>query len=257
MKPLRHCRIAAARYGGVWSDYIVAHTFFDRTKAAFTAHGHRMFLHSDWAVAIAPGILGETLRNSDGVVLPMTQIASDHMVEDVGRVPGVSEWLERLPTLGFERSTRKVVRLRDMREDPLAGAARLYGGEPGDYAPLLAFMDGPMAFAGGDPRARLITHNAFGIFLLEERFGAVLESQGRMIPVRQFAEDLIVARYGLIPSPQDIGGELRIDPFVRGRSAGRGIATRKRQADASLETVSPVTAHFDNEEPFADVSETC
>jgi hypothetical protein len=228
MKPIRHARIAAKRHGGTWSDYVQIHTFFDETKSAYAGHGHRMFLHNPFGIECAAAIYGEILVNTDGGAVSITELGRDHCIEDVGEIVTIADWLTRLPAKTWETQVRRHARYLPFRDDPLTAAAARYGGSPDDFAGLLTFLDRPVTLADGDRRGQLVTHNAFGIFLLERAHGAVLTlSDGTLFPTRQFGEDLVIARYGFIPSLQDIAHDLKTDAFVRGRQAGAGIRARK------------------------------
>ena len=231
VKPLKHARIAEKRYGGSWQDYLPVHTFFDSSKAAYAANGHRMFLHSDFGIECAEMLFGTEITTSHGLTIPVRQLGMDHMVEDNGRLNTVAEWLDRLPDADWMLRPARLSKFLDYRDDPLAAAARRYGGAPANYAAIVAFFERPVELAGAR-RARVVTHNSFMIFVAEQIFGSVLMIDNKPIPLRQVAEDLVLARYGFIPSLQDIAGDLQVDAYVRGRDAGHGIRERKQIVSA-------------------------
>jgi hypothetical protein len=241
MKPLKHALIAQKRYGGQWSDYLGIHTFFDTTKAAYAGRGHRMFLHQDFGVRCAERIFGLEAINSDGVRLKVADLGNDHLVEDVGRVPTIQDWLDRLPALDWVRSPARISSYCDYREDPVAAAKRRYGGPAEAYAPIVEFFDEPMALTGGNRLARLVTHNSFMIFIAERIFGMAIDAGGKPVSTRQVAEDLIMARYGFIPTLQDIAKDLKRDAWAQGRYAGHGIKRRK--------AASPTKSRLEEKQP--------
>jgi len=230
VKPYRHAAIAAKRYGGRWEDYVEVHTFFDSSKAAYPGHGHRMFLHNPFGLECAERVFGRHLVNSDGLPVPVERLGLDHCVEDVGRMVAVGEWLDLLPTTAWEGTAKRRKRTARLREDPLSASAELWGGTPEDYRPLLEFLDLPVVLTGGNPRGRLLSWNSFGAFLAERALGwtIALDGGGRL-PTRQAAEDWILAKWGFIPSLQDVSENMKRDSFVRGRMAGDGIRRRKHE----------------------------
>ncbi len=97
MKPYRHAVNSAKRYGGVPDDYIKIHNFFDSTKSAYADIRHRAVLHSTFGIFLAEQIFGVTIRISTGKILSVRDIAEDHVIEDIGRIPTIENWLDKLP----------------------------------------------------------------------------------------------------------------------------------------------------------------
>lgn len=82
-------------------------------------------------------------------------------------------------------------------------SARKYGGIPADYQAIHDWIDQTKAHMP-DMRHRAILHNSFGIYLCEQHFGTTLTtSTGRVISVRDVAEDHVIEDLGLIPTLQD------------------------------------------------------
>lgn len=113
MKPLDHALLSVRRYGGVYMDYTPIHEFMDMTKAAHPDVRHRAILHNSMGPYIACRVFGEYLTNSDGKVFDVRQVVEDHIIEDLGRIPTVSDYLDMIPETEMVhfayRKGRKVV----------------------------------------------------------------------------------------------------------------------------------------------------
>lgn len=230
MKPIRHAIIAARRYGGCYADFLPVHVFMDSSKGVYAGQGHRIVLHSEWGVEVAPLVLGKTVTTAGGRALDVRQLAIDHCIEDVGCVPTVAQWLAHVPELDWECRPKRIGRLADWRDDAVQAAAAYHGGDPMHYRAIVDFMDRPMHLAEGDRRGRLLSHNAFGIWLAAQAFGEVIEVPGVHVPVsvRDVCETLVLARYGWIPSLQDAFAAMRRDDFTGGRQSGKALRERKK-----------------------------
>lgn len=97
MKPYDHAVKSIKRYGGKVSDYAPIHEFLDMTKAAHPDVRHRAILHNSMGPYIAVRVFGEQITNSDGKVCDVRQICEDHIIEDMGRIPTVSWYLDKIP----------------------------------------------------------------------------------------------------------------------------------------------------------------
>lgn len=233
MKPLQHSLISVRRYGGTFRDYQVFHSFIDSSKAVFASVQHRIFFHSDWGGSVCRRVFGTFLTNSDGASVETDRLFEDHMVEDLGRVVSLGNWLREV------RSTPVLVRLsgrfEDVRRDPAGGLARRWGGTGEDFEPLLELMDSPVGYAPKFAEtARMLTHSSFGIFLAERILGEVMtvrtgNGEPRLISTRSPLEDLVQARIGRIPRGSELPERTRLTKWMVGSEVARGLAERTRQ----------------------------
>lgn len=99
MKPLNHAKGSVKRYGGETDDYLEIHTFMDSSKITYADVRHRAILHNSFGPFIAEKVFGYYLTNSEGKKIPVRQIAEDHIVEDLGFIPSVEDWLKTMPRL--------------------------------------------------------------------------------------------------------------------------------------------------------------
>lgn len=67
------------------------------TKAAHPDMRHRAILHNTMGPFIAAQVFGTHFDNSDGRMVDVRQIVEDHIIEDLGRLPTVSEFLDLIP----------------------------------------------------------------------------------------------------------------------------------------------------------------
>ncbi len=97
MKPLKHAVASAGRYGGLPDDYLEIHNFMDSTKSAMADVRHRAVLHSAFGIFIVEKVYGTYITNSDGKKVSVRDVAEDHVMEDLGCIPSLENWLVGLP----------------------------------------------------------------------------------------------------------------------------------------------------------------
>lgn len=97
MKPLVHARLSAKKYGGKPEDYLSIHDFMDSSKSTLGDVRHRAIFHNTLGPFVVEKVFGHTLTNADGRVVHTRDVAEDHIMEDLGRIPTVEQWLSGLP----------------------------------------------------------------------------------------------------------------------------------------------------------------
>lgn len=97
MKPYCHARNSVKKYGGKVEDYLPIHDFFDSSKAHVADMRHRAMLHNSFGVFLAEKVFGTYFENSDGRTVQVRDVAEDHVLEDLGRIPSVQDWLVGMP----------------------------------------------------------------------------------------------------------------------------------------------------------------
>lgn len=119
-------------------------------------------------------------------------------------------------------------------------SARIHGGEPEDYLAIHDWFDESKAHLA-DLRHRALRHHSEGIFLAEAIFGKTLvNSNGKVVPVRTIGEQHVKDDLGWIPSVKDWLQNLEVQPWMT-RTAYRP-ATEERRAqerDAARDTPAP------------------
>lgn len=114
MKPLDHAHRSVARYGGQVSDYLEIHEWLDQTKAAHPDMRHRGILHNSMGPFIATSVFGRTI-DVEGKPVDVRQVIEDHIIEDMGRIPSLTQILNLIPEehMHFFSHKRSQVRNHD------------------------------------------------------------------------------------------------------------------------------------------------
>ena len=96
MKPLIHAKLSVKKYGGKIEDYLDVHSFIDSSKCAHPDVRHRAILHSAFGCFLAERVFGVYLTNSDGKDVCIRDLAEDHIVEDLGFLPTMEQYLNNM-----------------------------------------------------------------------------------------------------------------------------------------------------------------
>jgi hypothetical protein len=93
-------------------------------------------------------------------------------------------------------------------------SVRKWRGKIEDYLPIHNEMDCTKS-AMPDVRHRAVYHSAFGIYLIEKIFGEVItNSDGKVISVRDIAEQHVTEDLGFIPTMQDWLSNMKIQSWM-------------------------------------------
>lgn len=96
-KPIIHAKSSAIKFGGVAEDYLPIHDLIDSSKAHIADHRHRALFHSSFGCFIVEKMFGATRVNSAGGEYSPRDVAEQHILEDIGHIPTVQDWLQQLP----------------------------------------------------------------------------------------------------------------------------------------------------------------
>ena len=94
--PLFHAKSSARKYGGKPNDYIAIHNWFDESKSHMGDVRHRALRHHSEGIFLCEKLFGVSITNSDGREVPVRFIGEQHVTDDLGRIPSVSEWLREM-----------------------------------------------------------------------------------------------------------------------------------------------------------------
>jgi len=94
MHPYYHAMSSVRKFGGKPEDYIEIHHWFDESKQYFANFRHRALRHHAQGIFECERVFGLTFANSDGRILPTRYIGEQHVLEDVGHIPSLQDWLE-------------------------------------------------------------------------------------------------------------------------------------------------------------------
>ena len=109
MSPWVHAENSAKKFGGSAKDYLPIHEFLDMTKTHFIGYQHRAILHNTFGIYICEKIFGPTVFNSDNKFVEVRYIVIEHIREDLGFVPTVKEWVDKIPYEPWMSGTTKKV----------------------------------------------------------------------------------------------------------------------------------------------------
>lgn len=97
MKPFYHGIVSVKKWGGKEEDYQEIHDFIDSSKAHFPDMRHRAILHSSFGIYITEKVFGTYITNSDGNKVQVRDIAEQHVLDDLGTIPTVQDYLKDMP----------------------------------------------------------------------------------------------------------------------------------------------------------------
>ena len=94
------------RFGGRIDDYLPLHDFLDSSKEHFADIRHRAVLHNTFGIYLAERVFGSTLTIcGTNRHIPTRVIAERHVLEDLGQIPTLADWLRTMPVLPWMRRT--------------------------------------------------------------------------------------------------------------------------------------------------------
>lgn len=238
MKPLQHAQITTKKYGGCWTDYIEVHSFLDSSKATCAHFKHRFLLHHAEGIELGVRVFGEAISNSEGREVATRKILTEHLIEDVGKMVTVEDWMQSLLPDSNDPFYKLLARKSDRIE---AGAIRsesellldAFGLTDEDAAAVKKFLDFPLQ-TGAHPGALLVSHNSFAVFLAEKFFGYAFVKRGKtnskkqLVAVREVFERLIFLRMRAVYSPAEIVARTTSAEWMRGADAMR-TATKEKE----------------------------
>lgn len=112
MKPWVHAENSARKFGGTPKDYLRIHDWFDQTKAHFPDMRHRAILHSSFGIYLCEQVFGTLIVISTGKQVQVRDIGEHHVIEDLGRIPTIQDYLIDMPFYewlgGKPKKTRKL-----------------------------------------------------------------------------------------------------------------------------------------------------
>jgi hypothetical protein len=94
--PFHHAESSARKYGGEPREYLALHEWLDASKAHMADFRHRALRHHSEGIFALQNIYGATITLSTGRVVPVRFIGEQHVLEDLGRIPTVADWLARI-----------------------------------------------------------------------------------------------------------------------------------------------------------------
>lgn len=105
-----HAVSSAKKFGGSPQDYQAIHDWIDGSKAHFGDFRHRALRHHTLGVFDAEQVFGTFIKNSDHKLVTVRQIAEQHVIEDMGSLVTVQDWLAELKPQPWMNRPQKLSR---------------------------------------------------------------------------------------------------------------------------------------------------
>lgn len=91
-----HAVSSSKKWGGDPDEYLYIHSWFDETKNHFADNRHRAMRHHSEGIYMAISTFGPTITLSTGRVIPTRWIGVQHVMEDLGFIPTMADWLREM-----------------------------------------------------------------------------------------------------------------------------------------------------------------
>lgn len=106
--PYHHSLSSVKKWGGAVEDYIKIHDWFDQSKEMFGDFRHRALRHHTQGIFECERVFGHTITLSTGKVIPVRWIGEQHVTEDLGWIPSLSDWLVHIQPQPWMNKSRKL-----------------------------------------------------------------------------------------------------------------------------------------------------
>lgn len=115
--PYHHAVSSAKRWGGTPEDYQAIHDWFDATKEFHGDFRHRALRHHAQGIYEAERIFGTTITISTGRQIPVRWIGEQHVVEDCGFIPSVSDWVSHIEPQQWMNSPSRLSKIQEAEKE--------------------------------------------------------------------------------------------------------------------------------------------
>jgi len=119
VKPHIHSSVSVKLFGGKPEDYQKIHDFMDISKSSHADVRHRSILHHALGAYIAEMVFGITIVNSDGKTVSVRDVAEQHIIDDLGKIPSVTDWMNEMSVqswMGQPSITKKTFTLQELQD---------------------------------------------------------------------------------------------------------------------------------------------
>jgi hypothetical protein len=107
MTPDQHAKAHAIKFGGIPEDYLKIDKFLDQSKFHWANDSrHRAILHNSLGISLCEQVFGSTITNSENKDISVREVARLHIIQDIGYVPTVQDWLIALQDGSFGKYDR-------------------------------------------------------------------------------------------------------------------------------------------------------
>jgi hypothetical protein len=107
--PYHHAVSSVKKWGGAVEDYLPIHEWFDATKEMHGDFRHRALRHHAQGIFECERQFGTTITlHENGKQIPVKWVAEQHVIEDLGRIPSLGEWLSAIQPAEWMTRSRKL-----------------------------------------------------------------------------------------------------------------------------------------------------
>ena len=99
--PLHHAISSQKKYKGEIEDYLPIHNWFDETKMHYPDMRHRALRHHSEGIFWCEQQFGTYITNSEGRMVPVRIIGEQHIMEDLGWIPTIKDYLDNMGVQGW------------------------------------------------------------------------------------------------------------------------------------------------------------
>lgn len=99
--PLHHAISSQKKYKGEIEDYLPIHNWFDETKMHYPDMRHRALRHHAEGIFWCEQQFGTYITNSIGRMVPVRIIGEQHIMEDLGWIPTIKDYLDNMEVQGW------------------------------------------------------------------------------------------------------------------------------------------------------------
>ena len=105
--PYHHSLSSVKKWGGVVEDFLAIHEWFDASKEFHGDFRHRALRHHAQGIYECARTFGATITLTGGRVIPTRWVGEQHITEDCGFIPSLSDWLKQIePQPWMNKPTR-------------------------------------------------------------------------------------------------------------------------------------------------------
>ncbi len=119
--PYHHALSSVKKWGGEVEDYLPIHDWFDASKEMHGDFRHRVLRHHAQGIFECERVFGHTITLSTGKIIPVRWIGEQHVTEDCGFIPSLSDWAKQIKPTKWMNSPRRLSReLEEIKGPALA-----------------------------------------------------------------------------------------------------------------------------------------
>lgn len=123
--PVYHAQSSVSKWGGNVDDYLPIHNWFDYTKAFHPDFRHRALRHHSLGIQECMNEFGDYIVLENGKKVPVKLIAEQHVKEDCGFIPSVSDWLINMTSLEWMAKANNLSKIYENKKNDERSIAKV------------------------------------------------------------------------------------------------------------------------------------